>query len=74
MEMNKTGPSNPQTTRLLKEIADLEKRLASLKASLPVHSLSPAMFQQIDDLEYEIKQKRAALEHEKPQPDSQPSA
>jgi len=71
MGMNKAGPSKPQTAQLLTEIADLEKRLASLKASLPVHSLSPAMFEQMDDLEYEIKQKRAALEHEKPEPDSQ---
>ena len=69
--MNKTDPSDSQTARLLEEIAGLEKQLASLKASLPVHSLSPAMFQQMDDLEYEIKQKRAALEREKPQPDSQ---
>jgi len=71
--MGETDSSQQRRESLLKEIADLEKRLASLKASLPVHSLSPAMFAQIDDLEYEIKQKRAALEHEKPQPDSQPS-
>ncbi len=68
--MEETDSIHQRTERLRKEIADLEKRLASLKASLPVHSLSPAMFEQIDDLEYEIKQKRAALEHEKPQPDS----
>ncbi len=71
--MDKTDHSDPQTTQLLKEIADLEKRLASLKASLPVHSLSPAMFEQMDDLEYEIKQKRAAVEKEKRQSDSRPS-
>jgi len=71
--MGGTDSSHQSIESLLKEIADLEKRLASLKASLPVHSLSPAMFEQIDDLEYEIKQKRAALEHEKPQPDSQPT-
>jgi len=71
--MGESDSSQQGRESLLKEIADLEKRLASLKASLPVHSLSPAMFAQIDDLEYEIKQKRAALEHEKPQPDSQPS-
>ena len=71
--MGESDSSQQRRESLLKEIADLEKRLASLKASLPVHSLSPAMFAQIDDLEYEIKQKRAALEHEKPQPDSQPS-
>ena len=71
--MGETDSSHQARESLLKEIADLEKRLASLKASLPAHSLSPAMFEQIDDLEYEIKQKRAALEHEKPQPDSQPS-
>ena len=68
--MGESDSSQQRRESLLKEIADLEKRLASLKASLPVHSLSPAMFAQIDDLEYEIKQKRAALEHEKVQPDS----
>jgi len=69
--MNKTGPSNPQTARLLKEIAELEEQLAALKASLPAHSLSPAMFQKLDELEYEIKQKRAGVVSAKPQPDSQ---
>jgi len=69
--MNKSGPSDPQTALLLEEIAELEEQLASLKASLPVHSLSPAMFQQMEDLEYKIKQKRGALDHEKPQPDPQ---
>ncbi len=59
--MDKTDHSNPQTAQLLTEVADLEEQLASLKASLPVHSLSPAMFQQVEDLEYRIKQKRAAL-------------
>jgi len=62
--MGESDSSQQGRESLLKEIADLEKRLASLKASLPVHSLSPAMFAQIDD---------PALEHEKPQPDSQPS-
>jgi len=71
--MDESDSSQQRRERLLKEIADLEKRLASLKASLPVHSLSPAMFAQIDDLEYEIKQKKAALERDKAQPDSQPS-
>ena len=68
--MSKTGPSNAQTALLLEEIAELEEQLASLKASLPAHSLSPAMFQRLEDLEYKIKQKRAALDQEKPQPDS----
>ncbi len=68
--MNKTDPSNPQTPLLLKEIAKLEVQLASLKAILPAHSLSPAMFQKLDDLEYKIKQKKAALQQEEPQPDS----
>ena len=67
--MGESDSSQQRRESLLKEIADLERRLASLKASLPVHSLSPAMFAQIDDLEYEIEQKRAALEHEKAQPD-----
>jgi len=68
--MGKTDPSQQRRTELQKEIAELEEQLASLKASLPVHSLSPAMFQKLDELEYEIKQKRAALVSEKPQPDS----
>jgi len=69
--VGKTDPSQQRRAGLQKEIAELEEQLVSLKASLPVHSLSPAMFQQVEDLEYKIKQKRAALDHEKPQPDSQ---
>lgn len=71
--MGETDSTHQRTERLRKEIAELEEQLASLKASLPVHSLSPAVFQQVEDLEYKIKQKRAALEQEKPQPGSQPS-
>ena len=65
--MNKAGPPDPQTALLLEEIADLEDQLASLKASMPAHSLSPAMFQRLEDLEYELEQKKAALHHDKPQ-------
>ncbi len=69
--MNKTDTNNRRRAQLLKEISDLEKQLASLKDSLPAHSLSPAMFQRLEDLDYQIRQKRAALDHEKPQPASQ---
>ncbi len=69
--MNETGPSNPQRALLLKEITELEEQLASLKAAWPAHSLPPAMFQQIEDIEYQIEQKRAALASEKSQPDSE---
>ncbi len=67
--MGETDSTHRRTEGLRKELAELEKQLASLKAALPVHSLSPAMFQQLDDLEYQIKQKRAALEQENPQSD-----
>jgi len=69
--MGKTAPSQQQRAKSREEIAELEQQLASLKAALPVHSLSPAMFEQLDDLEYQIRQKRAALEHEKSEADSE---
>jgi len=65
--MAETDPSHQHTEKLRKEIEDLERELASLKASLPVHSLSAAMFEQIDDLEYRLQQKRAALHDDEPQ-------
>ncbi len=69
--MGSTEAGDPQRASLLAEIADLERQLASLKSSLPVHSLSPAMFQRIEDLEYEIEQKRAALQEQTSPPNSQ---
>jgi len=71
--MGESDSSQQGRESLLKEIADLERRITSLKASLSVYSHSSDMIAQIDDVEYEFEQKRAALEHEKPQPDSQPS-
>ena len=67
---NETESFEQRRAQLLKEIADLEKQLASLKESMPAHSLSPVMFQRLEDLEYEIQQKRASLGHEQPQPES----
>jgi len=68
--MKETDSSQQSTERLQKEIAELEQELASLKAALPIHSLSPAMFEQLDDLEYQIKRKKATLQQRKSQPNS----
>jgi hypothetical protein len=46
---------------LREEIAALEAQLAGLMASLPAHSLSVALFEQLDDLEWRIAEKRAVL-------------
>ena len=59
--MGETDSTQHRTEELRKEIAELEKQLASLKDALPAHSLSPAMFEQIDDLEYRLQQKKATL-------------
>ncbi len=41
------------------QIAELEKRIADLKARLPRHSIPPAMMIELEELEEELKQARA---------------
>ena len=40
------------------KIAELEKRIADLKARLPKHSVPPSMLVELDDLEEELEQAR----------------
>jgi len=39
-------------------IAELERRIADLKARLPKHSVPPAMLQELEDLEEELARLR----------------
>ena len=41
-------------------IAELERRIAELRARLPKHSVPPAMIIELEDLEDELAQLRAA--------------
>ena len=40
-------------------VAELEKRIADLKARLPQHSIPPSMLIELDELEEELEQARA---------------
>jgi hypothetical protein len=42
------------------QIEELERRLETLKSQWPAHSLSPAMLQQLEDLEDELAQAQQA--------------
>ena len=44
------------------QIEDLERRLEILKSQWPAHSLSPAMLQQLEDLEDELARAQQAKE------------
>lgn len=46
---------------LAQEIADLEARLAELKARLPAHSIPPSMIMEMEDLEERLADARARL-------------
>ena len=47
--------------RLIQEISELEKKLASLKANIPAHSMSIFLMAEIEDTEEKIKQKKEML-------------
>ena len=47
-------------------IAELEERIADLRARLPRHSVPPAMFIELEDLEEELERARARSEARKP--------
>jgi hypothetical protein len=47
-------------------IAELEERIADLRARLPRHSVPPAMFIELEDLEEELERARARAEARKP--------
>ena len=46
--------SEPITPR----IAELERRIADLKARLPKHSVPPSMFIELEELEKELEEER----------------
>ena len=47
-------------------IAELEERIADLRARLPRHSVPPAMFIELEDLEEELERARQHAEGWKP--------
>ncbi len=47
-------------------IVELEERIADLRARLPRHSVPPAMFIELEDLEEELERARAHAEARKP--------
>jgi hypothetical protein len=49
-------------------VAELERRIADLKARLPKHSAPPSMLIELDDLEDELEQVRTELAQEGEQP------
>jgi hypothetical protein len=48
-------------------IAELEERIADLRARLPRHSVPPAMFIELEDLEEELERAREHAERRKPE-------
>ncbi len=46
------------------QIAELERRIADLKARLPKHSVPPAMLQELEDLEEELARLRREVQDE----------
>jgi hypothetical protein len=48
------------------QIAELEERIADLRARLPRHSIPPAMFIELEDLEEELERARTRAEARKP--------
>jgi hypothetical protein len=47
-------------------IAELEERIADLKARLPRHSVPPAMFIELEELEEELERARGHAEARNP--------
>ncbi len=52
--MQEHGSSQEQEAAS-QHLKELKAELAELKASIPVHSMKPAMMQRIEDLEEEVK-------------------
>jgi len=54
---------NKETT----QVAELEKRVADLKARLPKHSIPPAMLIELEEMEEELEQARGTTTQENSQ-------
>lgn len=46
------------------QVAELERRIADLRARLPRHSIPPAMLQELENLEEELEQLASELEED----------
>lgn len=57
----KTDPEILQA--LLREIKDIETQIADLKSRFPAHSVSPAMLEQLDELDEALSQARRKLQN-----------
>lgn len=62
--MEEEDLSQSDRANLREEIESLQSQLDSLKSSMPAHSLSPAMLQQIEDLEADIKHKQGLVDQQ----------
>jgi len=62
--MGKSLRKVKEREKLVQEISELEKKLASLKANIPAHSMSVFLMAEIEDTEEEIKQKKEILKEE----------
>ena len=62
--MGKSTRQVEEKKRLIQEISELEKKLASLKANIPAHSMSVFLMAEIEDTEEKIKQKKEMLKEE----------
>jgi hypothetical protein len=60
--MRKTKMSEHTVAR----IAELEERIADLRARLPRHSVPPSMIIELEDLEEELERARQRAEAQKP--------
>ena len=58
---SKTDPEKSQA--LQQEIKDLQTQIADLKSRFPAHSLSPAMLEQLDELDEALSQARQKLQN-----------
>ena len=53
-----TSDSLPEKERLRAEIAELEQRLADLKARFPAHTPRVVMIEEMEELEEQIQQRK----------------
>lgn len=62
--MANSDQSDPMKMQaLLKKIEDLENQIDNLKSRFPAHSLTPAMLEQLDELDEALVEARQKLQH-----------
>ncbi len=55
METGKIENTDPQREASKERVRELQAKIADLRKRWPAHSIPPAMLQQLDDLEDELK-------------------